>query len=104
MITIPCTNTYQCLSMHALDIIDACLYAAESTDDEESPTAVRRVSQNSTTNYPVHPPSPPLSPDASVPYIYPPVLRGRSMSKADATKASAKAKEKPKTYLRSDSF
>lgn len=90
--------------MHALDIIDACLYAAESTDDEESPTAVRRVRQNSTSKYPVHYPSPPVTPEDSDPYMYPPVVRGRSMSKDDATKDSAKAKEKPKNYLRSDSF
>lgn len=94
------------------------LSAIDPTDDEESPTTMRRVRQNSTSKYPVHYPSPPVTPEDSDPYMYPPVVRGRSMSKDDAskdatkatkdaakaTKDAAKAKEKSKTYVRSDSF
>lgn len=80
------------------------LSAIDPADDEESSTAMRRVRQNSTSKYPVHYPSPPVTPEDSDPYMYPPVVRGRSISKDDPGKDSTKAKEKSKTFARGDSF
>jgi hypothetical protein len=82
---------------------------SDSSDEESSSGSTRRQRQASTSIYPVHYPSPPVSPEDSDPFRFhtpaAAAVRARSVGKDEPVKDSVtKIKDKANIYIRGDSL